>query len=62
MPFLDLFVERMKGIDSTGKANGINRPIGVVDCNRNGPGLNSTHFQDRIKCHYRYPQDHIICH
>jgi hypothetical protein len=33
----------------------------VVDCNRNGLGLQSAHFPDYIRCIYRPPQDHIIC-
>jgi hypothetical protein len=36
--------------------------LGVVDCNRNGLGLQSARIQDRIICNYRYRRDHIICH
>ena len=33
----------------------------VRDCNRNGSGLQSPHFWDRIICLYPSPQDRIIC-
>ena len=33
----------------------------VTDCNRNGSGLQSTHFLDHILRIYPRPQDHIIC-
>ena len=33
--------------------------IHVVDCNRNGSGLQSAHFQDHIICIYPPPQDSI---
>ena len=35
--------------------------LGVTACNRNGPGLQSACFWDRITCLYRPVQDHIIC-
>jgi hypothetical protein len=35
--------------------------LAVADCIRNGPGLQSTHFQDHINCNYRYLQDRINC-
>ena len=35
--------------------------VGVRDCNRNGSGLQSPHFWDRIICLYPSPQDRIIC-
>ena len=35
--------------------------LGVTDCNRNQPGLQSAHCQDHIYCIYRPAQDHIIC-
>ncbi len=35
--------------------------IGVVDCNRNGSGLQSAHFPDHILCIYPRPQDRINC-
>jgi hypothetical protein len=36
--------------------------LGVVDCNRNRLGLQSTRIQDRIICHHRHRRDRIICH
>jgi chromosome segregation ATPase len=39
----------------------IDRWLGVRDCNRNGSGLQSPHFWDRIICLYPSPQDRIIC-
>jgi len=36
--------------------------LAVTDCNRNGSGLQSRHFWDRIICLYPSPQDRIICH
>jgi len=33
----------------------------VVDCNRNGSGLQSAPFPDHIICIYPTPQDRIIC-
>jgi hypothetical protein len=35
--------------------------VGVTDCNRNQPGLQSAHFQDHILCIYPPPQDRITC-
>ena len=35
--------------------------LAVRDCNRNGSGLQSRHFWDRIICLYPAPQDHITC-
>jgi integrase/recombinase XerD len=40
----------------------LQRLLGVVDCNRNGPGLQSAHFQDHITCIQRPAQDRINCH
>ena len=35
--------------------------VRVVDCNRNGSGLQSAHFPDHILCIYPRPQDRINC-
>ena len=37
-------------------------PVGVTDCNRNEPGLQSARFWDHINCLYRPAPDHINCH
>src|SRR5262249_12548858 len=36
--------------------------LAVADCNGNGSGLQSAHFQDHITCIQRPAQDHITCH
>ena len=36
--------------------------LGVTDCNRNRPGLQSPRFPDHILCIYHPCQDRIICH
>ena len=36
--------------------------LGVVDCNRNGLGLQSARIQYQIICNYRHRRDRIICH
>jgi hypothetical protein len=50
------FQEEMSQRDST-----ITAPVSVRDCNRNGSGLQSAHFWDRIIGLYPSPQDRIIC-
>ena len=39
----------------------LSEQLDVRDCNRNGSGLQSSHFWDRIICLYPSPQDRIIC-
>ena len=49
-----------QGIGSASDKRSDRRWVGVVDCNRNAPGLQSARFQDHIICIYPCPQDHII--
>ena len=37
-------------------------PVGVTDCNRNEPGLQSTEIWDYMICIYPSPEDRIPCH
>ena len=56
LPDLEAYIARgMQAFDVPGLA------IGVTDCNRNQPGLQSARFQDHINCIYHPAQDHINC-
>jgi hypothetical protein len=46
---------------ATDDLSGVGFLVGVMDCNRNRPGLQSPRFPDHIICLYRPCQDHIIC-